>query len=684
YVYDESGQLLEETNSLSKTRRFEYEGRLPVRKIDRNGRVIEFEYNDFGRPVAEKWLDGAKTVKTFLYTYDRANNMVLVDDGLTKIEYDFDVVDRKTKSQMKIEGMNQPVSFMTTYNELGLKSRVAVSLCDYVNDYAYNKNKQMISITQGDKHIEYSYNAAGLRKSIAASAGGKKAYETLYEYTGKSRLKSLTHRNGEKVYANYNYSWDVADRITSVNDANFGYDKTSQLTLVEHDELPKELYEYDANGNRKNYKTGKNNRLLSDGEFDYEYDAEGNRVAKKSKSGETTKYEWDHRNRLVKVVTPQETVEYAYDYQNQLIKRNDEFFIHDGWQIAFTCDRTGKVTNTYLWGAKQDELLCEGNNWTLCDYLGTIRKVIDSDGVLLNNFEYSAFGDLAKVADEGKRTRFRYTGKLFDDVSQLQWNIYRWYDAKVGQWLSVDPLGLGFVNHNLYKYSNNNPIVEIDSFGLLSNGDASYVLYCLFAKHPNKCGEKGSIITYLGNGMLIDAATSMSIDLMFAGITLPASLVGKVSVATLTQIAHMLLENAINGTEINYNTIVQALINVLGAAAEDVSILVPLVQHILGELAGYSASECTTIFSEYTTTPNNIGVQVNIACVFNVCAKKVWASLMFVITNWSASGACSYTCTDGQAHHKCCNLGLKNSGTVSISGSGHGAGYYPCTVNNAG
>jgi hypothetical protein len=64
-----------------------------------------------------------------------------------------------------------------------------------------------------------------------------------------------------------------------------------------YEKLPKELYEYDANGNRKAYETSKNNQLLSDGVFDYKYDDEGNRVSKVSKSSKT-EYFWDHRNRL--------------------------------------------------------------------------------------------------------------------------------------------------------------------------------------------------------------------------------------------------------------------------------------------------------------------------------------------------------------------------------------------------
>jgi len=43
-----------------------------------------------------------------------------------------------------------------------------------------------------------------------------------------------------------------------MNDAQYGHDATSQLTSAVYDKLPEpvrpdELYEYDANGNRKNF-----------------------------------------------------------------------------------------------------------------------------------------------------------------------------------------------------------------------------------------------------------------------------------------------------------------------------------------------------------------------------------------------------------------------------------------------
>jgi len=39
------------------------------------------------------------------------------------------------------------------------------------------------------------------------------------------------------------------------------------------------------------------------------------------------------------------------------------------------------------------------------------------------------------------RIRFQQTGKFFDEVTNLQDNINRWYDTNGNRWISEDPIG---------------------------------------------------------------------------------------------------------------------------------------------------------------------------------------------------------------------------------------------------
>ena len=176
-----------------------------------------------------------------------------------------------------------------------------------------------------------------------------------------------------------------------------------------------------------------------------------------------TCYIWDHRNRLVRVVDNGKSVEYEYDYQNCLVRRNDELFVHDGWQVACSL-KNGRIAHRYLWGAMQDELLAMDDAWTLRDHLNTVRNVIDMNGKAISHLEYNAFGKL--VSSTGEKLPFRYTGKMFDDTIGLQWNINRWYDADVGRWVSEDSIGFEGKDKNLFRFVFNNTINSTDVFGL--------------------------------------------------------------------------------------------------------------------------------------------------------------------------------------------------------------------------
>jgi RHS repeat-associated protein len=66
---------------------------------------------------------------------------------------------------------------------------------------------------------------------------------------------------------------------------------------------------------------------------------------------------------------------------------------------------------------------------------------------------------------------------MSDNISDLQWNINRWYDANVGRWCSDAPIGFNGMDVNLERYNKNQSISIVDISGLIpENFKLNYTL----------------------------------------------------------------------------------------------------------------------------------------------------------------------------------------------------------------
>jgi RHS repeat-associated protein len=349
-----------------------------------------------------------------------------------------------------------------------------------------------------DKRVDYQYNAASQMKKMSRYndlTGNDLIAESNYQYDTAGRLINLVHDSGTSILADYHWLYDSSNRITQFTTSDgvsdYTYDKTDQLVGAEHSYQASESYSYDENGNRTNsgYVTGLNNRLLSDGIYNYEYDAEGNRVKRVSiATGEVTEYEWDYRNRLIGVVTKNSSgnvvknVEYTYDVFDRRIAKvvdvdgvgnapsTQEHFVYDGDNIALVFDGEGNQTERFFYGTGVDEIIASEKvsgavNWALADNLGSVRVVLDESGHVVNEISYDSFGRITNETNSNIDFRFGYVGKELDNETGLRRNGVRYvYEDR---FINEDPIGFSGGDTNLYRYVGNSPVVFIDPTGLL-------------------------------------------------------------------------------------------------------------------------------------------------------------------------------------------------------------------------
>jgi len=127
------------------------------------------------------------------------------------------------------------------------------------------------------------------------------------------------------------------------------------------------------------------------------------------------------------------------------------------------------LTTRYRRGDVVDQLLARIDGSTACwyvtDHLGSIRKVLDSTGVVKDAITYDAWGNILTETDANERGRYAWTSREIDVETGLQYNRARYYDATTGRWISQDPLGFDAGDSNLYRYVKNAPDRNTDPSG---------------------------------------------------------------------------------------------------------------------------------------------------------------------------------------------------------------------------
>ncbi len=103
------------------------------------------------------------------------------------------------------------------------------------------------------------------------------------------------------------------------------------------------------------------------------------------------------------------------------------------------------------------------------DALGSIIATSNQDGFMSLNEEYQPYGEkIYGTEDFSSGNEDWYTGKNYSKELDLTYFGARWYDAKQGRFLSVDPAPVNLQNihsFNRYHYGNNNPYKYVDPDG---------------------------------------------------------------------------------------------------------------------------------------------------------------------------------------------------------------------------
>ena len=484
-------------------------------QTDRNGRVTNYAYDGLGRLKQEQWVVGGSTVNTLAYTYDAGSQLTAASDNASAYAYTYNANGLVTSVDNQGTPNVPRVVLTSAYDSLNRRTQLSASVngtADFQNKYAYDSLSRITQITQqsqtggnavASKRVDFAYNGVGQYTSVtrfADLAGTQLVATSSYGYDGAGRITSLAHAKGATSFNSYTWSYDALSRPTqqTSNDGTdtYTYDASSQVTGATHTSQANESLTYDANGNRtvSGYSTGTNNRLNSDGVYNDQYDAEGNRTRRTEiATGKYELYAWDNHNRLTSVASYTSAgvltkqVAYTYDVFDRRIGRQvdadgngtydtTQRFVYDGDDLVLAYNAAGALTNRYLVGPNVDEILADENGsgtvtWCLADNLGSVRDLAQytsgtNTTTVVNHVVYDAFGQIKSQTNTTWQPLFAYTGREWDADAGLYYYRARWYDARVGRFISEDPLGFAAGDVNLSRYVANSVTMFVDPSGL--------------------------------------------------------------------------------------------------------------------------------------------------------------------------------------------------------------------------
>ena len=167
---------------------------------------------------------------------------------------------------------------------------------------------------------------------------------------------------------------------------------------------------------------------------------------------------------------------FQYDFEGRRIKKIGEEglrqYVYDQTSLLAEYDAAGLQKAKYDYGS--DRLISpdphdEGRRYFSLDGLRSVVNLTDDSGATVASYHLDAWGTFRFPTElTASRNRFAFTGHIFDDETGLYNAKARYFDPKLGRFLTQDSY-LGQIDEppslHRYLYAQDNPTVYIDPTG---------------------------------------------------------------------------------------------------------------------------------------------------------------------------------------------------------------------------
>lgn len=440
-TYDAAGNLLEEAVERSSPNdngspperevlaTFEYDWMGHIIKASNSDSTVEFEYDVGGHLIAERQNDFE-----IRYAYDRAGLLA---------------------SRELVGGRVGPIHF--SHNDAG----------------------RLESISDANGMVQrFSYDVAHQPAARAMRNG----WVEHLAYDARRRLAGQRIAHGTATVEERRYEYDSTDNVVAVRDSGrgesrFEYDALQRLTSAATGERAPDSFQYEPgdnltqhNGRRFIYDAG--SRLRHAGAASFDYDVHGNVIAR-HEDGRTTKYHYDATMRLRAVDMP-DGARHEFDYDalgRRIAKRSPGREVRFVWahrDVAAILPSDGPPVELLVDPMRHVpfvQWVGDRPEYFIGNHLGAPMSLVRPGTGIVWQAAYEPFGAATiegEVTESG--SRYRLPGQYEDAETGLHYNLHRYYDPRIGRYLTPDPIGLAG-SLNFYDYPRD-PINWVDPLGL--------------------------------------------------------------------------------------------------------------------------------------------------------------------------------------------------------------------------
>ena len=463
YEYDAAGNVAKETNANGKVTQNEYDSYNRLIKTTTPEFVTSFTYNAKDELTGTSTNNG--TSKSF--AYDSYGRLITwkengVDGKWLQKDYTYsngNVSSIKYTSQSGVLATENYVYSNGHLSEAKLNGTTTVFKLSKENSLG-----QPTEIVTGGITRKYDFNAYGLPVGRSASSTSK-TYQD-FSYVFDATTSNLTSRK------------DDTRNITE----NFGYDNLNRLTSYAG-----KTAAYDVKGNI----TSKSDA----GTFEYTlaqkpYAVSGANLSRNGVPTHTQEITYTSFGRPESITENGQVATFTYNGEYDRVKMNisqngnnvlTRYYLGNCYELDQTSSSKEKL---YLFGDFYDagavyikEGSSKGIYYILRDYLGSITHIVDSNGALVQELSYDAWGRLRNPVTQEVYTHEQqpalflgrgYTGhEHLTQFGLVNMNA-RLYDPILGRFLSPDPyVQMPYMsqNFNRYTYAMNNPLCYVDEDG---------------------------------------------------------------------------------------------------------------------------------------------------------------------------------------------------------------------------